>query len=90
MQTNRYVVYIFNNRTFFLVTEETLSLTILIVSILFVFSISIAAFTVYIHTKRGSVSGTGLVELLFLANFFYIFGYAMELVSPKHNVEANF
>ena len=60
-----------------------MSLTIFLVSMLFIFSISLAAVIFYMYAKRKSASGIGLVALLFLANFFYIFGYAMELASQS-------
>lgn len=54
---------------------------ILLVSILLLFSTSLAVFLLYMHAKRKSARDIRLVELLFVVNFLYIFGYAMELAS---------
>ena len=54
---------------------------VLLASILFAFSLCFATFILYMHSKRKSTPDIGLIELLFLANFFYMVGYALELIS---------
>jgi diguanylate cyclase (GGDEF)-like protein len=60
-----------------------LNLTILLVSTLFVFSLCLAAFMLYMYAKRKSAPDIGLFVLLFFANLLYMFGYALELVSQN-------
>ncbi len=58
-----------------------MNLVVLLISLLFLFSVCLAVFIVYMQAKRRNVPEMGLVELLLIANLFYIFGYAMELAS---------
>ena len=60
-----------------------MTLTVLLVSTLLAFSLCFATFILYMHSKRKSAPDLGLIELLFLANFFYMIGYALELVSQN-------